>query len=412
MRKLFRFSTSPEFDEEHLVAQAVFWADCLDGIPDDAAQDALASKESEAAYHEWFAFDFDLQSGRTPIDLFLEREGRRLSVGEREYLARMRGSHLRLYEVAEVRLDEGLDLVDVWTDERVSVCERRATRQAVQWDLIAARVVQGSVGEPVLDGFIYLYPAMAKEEIVRDFRREHRAFRRKVPQADLLTFFKRCGMLFHHFWLDHVALRPPPTIVTAEGEEVVFAKVVFDVRDRQALETALTSHPDLGRQIDGSYVWLQEGSQPRRSLGTLARAGDRLVFETTSRRRAERGRAMVEALVGDAVRFRATRYEDIAEAVKKAPPASEARSSPIPPEIEARIVAEFYEKHYRKWVDQPIPALGNRTPRHAARLKSMRPKLVALLKGMETMSARNRREGRFAYDFGWIWAEVGLKRPE
>ena len=289
--------------------------------------------------------------------------------------------------------------------------ERLATHQTVQWDLIAARVVQGAEGGPVLDGFIYLYPAMAKEEIVRDFRREHRAFRRRFPQADLVSFFKRCGMLFHLLWLDHVVLRPPPTVVTAEGDKVVFAKVVFDVRDRRATETALASHPDLARQADGSYVWLQEGSAPRRSLGTFALAGSRLIFDTTSRRRAERGRAMIAGLVGDAVKFRATRYEDVAEAMKKAPPASEKRGSSIPPDVEARIVGEFYENHYRNWVDRPLPTLGNRTPRRAARLKSVRPKLIALLKGMETMAARDRQAGRLGYDFGWMWAELGLDRP-
>jgi hypothetical protein len=30
---------------------------------------------------------------------------------------------------------------------------------------------------------------------------------------------------------------------------------------------------------------------------------------------------------------------------------------------------------------------------------------------MESMSARERLAGRPAYDFGWMWAELGLERP-
>jgi hypothetical protein len=30
---------------------------------------------------------------------------------------------------------------------------------------------------------------------------------------------------------------------------------------------------------------------------------------------------------------------------------------------------------------------------------------------MENLSARERLEGRSAYDFGWMWGELGLERP-
>ena len=36
----------------------------------------------------------------------------------------------------------------------------------------------------------------------------------------------------------------------------------------------------------------------------------------------------------------------------------------VPPEVEARLIGDFYDKHYRSWPDTPLPALGGRTPRH------------------------------------------------
>lgn len=57
------------------------------------------------------------------------------------------------------------------------------------------------------------------------------------------------------------------------------------------------------------------------------------------------------------------------------------------------------------------PALGHRTPRQAAGLKSSRPRLISLLKEMEVMAERDRRAGRQAYDFTWMRAELGLERP-
>ena len=39
------------------------------------------------------------------------------------------------------------------------------------------------------------------------------------------------------------------------------------------------------------------------------------------------------------------------------------------------------------------------------------PSLIGLFKAMETHAARDRLEGRPAYDTGWLWAELGLARP-
>lgn len=138
--------------------------------------------------------------------------------------------------------------------------------------------------------------------------------------------------------------------------------------------------------------------------------GRRLVFDGTSRPRAERGRAMIEGLAGNAVAYRATRYEDLGHALERLPnPAP--RPSEIPPAVEAKLLGEFYERHYRGWLDEPLPALGGCSPRQAAGLKSGRGKVISLLKAMENMAERQRRDGRPAYDFGWMWDVLGLERP-
>jgi SEC-C motif-containing protein len=408
---LFRFSRRPELEPAHSTARGDFWVGWMARRSEDEVKEAMQLEQSSTAYGEWFIFDFLLPSGRTVTEEFLARERGRLRSGEIRYLERMRLTHWRLYEVARVRHEEGLDLIDLWTRERLSVQERLATRQLIQWDLVAARVVLGPAGVPVLDGVPYLYPAMAREDILTRLRRAHRRFKRGRPTGDLTAFFKTHGMLFHHLWLDHVALRPLPTFLTAEGDQLLIARVVFDIIDRKALDAVLAARPDLESQDDGSYVWLEDGGEFRRRLGTFVPKGDRLVFEAMSRERAERGRAMIESLAPGAVKHRATTYEAASQALRRSrPPAPE--SSDVPPEVQAEVIGAYLERHYRKWVDTALPALGGRTPREAASLKSLRPKLIALLKGMENAAERQRREGRPAYDFAWMWEELGLERPE
>ena len=52
---------------------------------------------------------------------------------------------------------------------------------------------------------------------------------------------------------------------------------------------------------------------------------------------------------------------------------------------------------------------GGRTPRHATRLKTLRPRLIDLLKEMESHEARASKAESPAYDFGWMWRELGLE---
>jgi hypothetical protein len=196
--------------------------------------------------------------------------------------------------------------------------------------------------------------------------------------------------------------------MTGDGEPFVFARVFFDLADRDAVTKKLAERDDIVDQDDGSYVWLETAGGFQRSVGAIVLEKDRLVFETTSKKRAERGREFLLELLGDAVRFRAISYEDVSQALKRQPKEAKSQPDEISPEVKAEVLGQFYEEHYRKWLDEPVPALGNRTPRHAAGLKTVRPKLIALLKEFEGGSERQRRSGEAAYDFGWMWEELGL----
>ena len=110
------------------------------------------------------------------------------------------------------------------------------------------------------------------------------------------------------------------------------------------------------------------------------------------------------------MRFRAISYEDVGQALKRAPAPTGKEKPKIPPEVQAEVLGKYYAEYYRKWLDELVPALGNRTPRHAARLKTVRPKLIALLKDFESHSERQWQSGQIAYDFGWMWKELGLTR--
>jgi len=134
---------------------------------------------------------------------------------------------------------KGLTLRDLWTGETVRVRERKRSRQAGRWDVVAARLIPRDPEERVMEGSVLVFPALAVEEILRELRSAHRAFKRRSSGEDYGAFFKWIGPLLHDIWLDEVALRPGPRFVTPEGDPVVLARVTFDVVDRGRLAARL-----------------------------------------------------------------------------------------------------------------------------------------------------------------------------
>ena len=81
----------------------------------------------------------------------------------------------------------------------------------------------------------------------------------------------------------------------------------------------------------------------------------------------------------------------------------------LPPDVQAAILAQLQERHYREWTDVPLPALRGKTPREATRaFASYAPSVVGLLKDFSAESERERKAGRPAYDFSWMWGELGI----
>jgi hypothetical protein len=385
----------------------------LDEVRDDAFHffgggevrpDEDPAADEEEKFFSYYCFDHVLPDGRCVADMFLERAGHRLDPEERKAVERMIAARLRPYQVVEVVLDEGLRLLDLSTEERLFVSERSATHQLHQWDLLAARVTRFEDGRRELDGGVYVFPVPLKDKLLGLLRRGHKAVRRKAPTADDDLIWRMSAPLIHAFWLARVVFAAPPKVVTAEGDPMEFGRVAYDVLDAQALRAALEAHPEIDSDETDSWVWFEDVQGQdfeRRSLGHLRLEDDRLTLEVTSRPRAERLRRLLQDATGAALRHRSTRFESVEKAMarhRKRP--SGDTEPPIPPEEAAPLIAGYKEQHYRTWPDIALPA----------RLKRVRPKLVDLLRDMENHEAHAARPDNPPYDFGWIWAELGLER--
>ena len=413
LTKLLAFAFHPAFDSDHSIAEVIFWGNLIRQGTTPELRWLLESEDATIKYNSWFLFDWEVDNS-TVAELFLLEEHAQLSPPERDFVRRLGEAHLRLYEVEYVERGLGVHLLDLWTGERSFVIEPEATDRIVTWDLLGARVSADSSSGNIFEGGLYLYPAEVKDDIVRHFRRLHRRHHRKFPLDDLGTFFRKHGAVFHHLWLKLVAFPEPPQLVTAEGDPLVFCRSIFETDQPEVVRAELAARPEMRVTDDGRLSWREPGDGGERELGSWGIEGNRVVLDTTSQERASRGRAWLESLFGDRVRYRGTALEALEQTMNelrsRAPRRSPLAIEDVPDES-ASAVRELFDRHYQSWINRPVPALGNRSPRAAARAALWRPKLVDLLKRLENSTERSARSGRPGYDFSWIWRELGLSRP-
>jgi hypothetical protein len=195
---------------------------------------------------------------------------------------------------------------------------------------------------------------------------------------------------------------------------MVFCRAVFDTHVPDRVRGLLQAHEAIRTMAgDDALVW-KDAADGDRVLGTWFVEDDRVVLETTSRQRCSRGREWLESVAGELVRYRAMSLETLDEAlqaVRRQPPSRMLKRQPDREEGDTAPVREMFDHHYEAWLDRALPALGNRTPRAAARTRLWRARLLDLLKQMENAAERGARHGRPPYDFSWLWRELGFARP-
>jgi hypothetical protein len=197
-------------------------------------------------------------------------------------------------------------------------------------------------------------------------------------------------------------------MMTMEGDPLELSTVVFDLDDERAARRILSSHAAFEPDNEGGFTWLVPAEAYDRVLGRVSVSPDQLRLETYSVEHALLGKDVLEAALPGRLQHRLTSSTPIEPRLVDQMEDNEEESD-LPPELAREALEQFLTRYYREWMDEPIPALGGRTPRLAARLELMRPQVMDLLRDIEHVMDRDRRAGRPAIDIGWMRRELGLE---
>lgn len=271
------------------------WMGAPDDVTDGAINEAIQSYHAQMAYFGFLLFDAPRKSGRTLVETFLIRHAKTISSGERAYLELASKSHIRLYEVADIQLDEGVTVHDLFDDAEQFVWERKATQHLARGMIMAARVIDGPEGKPTFDAIAGVFPPDAKLLLV-DLLRVAKKEAEQEGVTDPGQFFKGLVPAIHRAWMHVVAfpvepdLRPPVERLTellAERDqkerELILSDIMHDaekdgtvdawVKAVRALESEKVMSADLASFLVIRFVE-RTMVQQTQTDGELRRLGD------------------------------------------------------------------------------------------------------------------------------------------
>jgi hypothetical protein len=381
--------------------------------------------------------------GRNFIEEYLRRRGWNETAPTKTYMRGLRDSIMSLYEVSAIVPGQSFLARDlIRGGEPVLVSERTATGMLMEWDRIAARiVVQGQ--KRILGGGLLAFPLEASERLMAELQRaagRPGKAARSAPNRPIADdALRRMAPLFTATWLldalPKVLGLSRPAFRNSHGDEVVFHEVRFplapnttpeEIVDRlEAIATlhrqnetfwnwlgdpAVTRQPKRGGVAENVLTWNVTSEDGRTVLGDLELKERALVVSVNSAARAERATIMLRAALDVLVAPPLTQIQTIdrmpAQQQDRPRPASD-----MPVEIRTKLVHEMLDSHYRAVLDQPVPMLGDLSPRTAARTASGRERVAVWLKHLENRSRQppDSADPITTYDFAWLWQALNVE---
>ncbi|MCJ7482498.1 MAG: SEC-C domain-containing protein [Thermodesulfovibrionales bacterium] len=363
-------------------------------------------------FMEWIVFDYliDEDKNKTLIDLYMENN-RKLSLDEHKVLTMMKNSAISLYEVQEVFPEKGLLLKDLLMGGEYDVREKLATRSLRKSDIFATRL-QLVDGSYIMSGAVYPYHLKLKDRILNDIQGEFEDYKMDYPDASMDVFLKNNSEIFNFYWYDIILNPTPIKLHTTSGEPMLFSKALFEIKDREAVINGLPKIKGFERNKD-AFTWYdkrdKEGSAT--ILGRAEIRGDKLILESNSQKRLEKGKKLILGALSDAIVHKVDTFQDPMQAMESVKESSlEKPENELPMEIQQQLYTKFMQKHSEKWLKDKIPALNGRTPLQAVKTEEGKRKVIELLKSFENIEEHNRKEGRPFYDMSWMWERIGLER--
>jgi hypothetical protein len=393
--------------------------------------------------------------GRNIVDDYLKRRGWKETATNKRYMSALQHSVMSLYEVSSIVPGVSFLARDlVRGGEPLHVHERSGSRALREWDGIGARLIEMG-GKTEMAGGVLVFDRETADELLVAIKemmaklpdqRKHLAKEIGVD-ADgpaLIEVLSENGLLqaaaplFSGFWLSDFLdreLDPQlPAFSNFDGDELLLVTVRYPLASGVVGEqvcTALAAIESLSPASPTFWNWIRM-KEPEKSKAAKAKGKDthtigtmmgdgstvvatlelkrgELILGANSIERAEAARLTLEAALGQLVGEPSTEKQTPSELMATRGGKEPTRSVDLSPDEEQAIVHASLDHWYRQQLDEPIPMLGDVSPRNAVKSKAGREKVVAWLKRLDNHMAHMPPDDPMAsYETLWLWEDLGV----
>ncbi|MHA1560397.1 MAG: hypothetical protein ACTSWI_06985 [Alphaproteobacteria bacterium] len=399
----------------------------------------------------------DVEGVGNIVDDYLKRRGWKETTPNREYMSGLKDTLMSLYEVSDIQPGRSFLARDlIRGGEPVRVSERTATKTLKRWDRLAMRIVdvrgtrfigggllpfEHELSERLIAAISCIENQLSTDtpEIIDELSLDRTdpeldrlmgmATNKADPLQDLAPAF---SSYFLSDLLERMESPAVPQMTNSDGDEIEFMRLVYRLSESvtpEQVRGALDRAPNLDAASETFWNWLEPNTARKMTrnasrslkfvtttgegstvLGTIELKSRTIELCVNSEIRADRGRKMLETLLDGLAGAPLVERQTLEQALSEDREQESGSSSPeLPSDVRREIIHDTMDRHYRTQLDEPVPALGNISPRRAARSKKGRGKLLAWLKLLENQTATHDADDPLAsYDFTWIWQELGV----
>ena len=404
------------------MAEFFGWPDPTE-MPDETTVDRM-----ETLFWPWFVFNWEYDSldfeddlpevpeEATIAELYMEsqRVDSQTPAGKLIHAAnRLPYSFL---EVLSVEPGKSLHIKNVMTGADMIVQERAGSEMLSKGDIVYGRVIKIDDVGMILGFSAVALPPRIKPQLI-DLRRSLSGSRKKLSNDDLYDWELEIREFF--LKIDRM-LHTRPELRNTDDDPLEFHKLTYDVDSAELALEKLASlcetesideiRAAAAMDKDGnitrvSFNWDQSGNPIHKAmtntvLGTIEIDGKQMTVTVNSAQRAKKIQKEIEKRLGSAGKFRLDVISDLEVMMNE-----EAGNEPMTeeelmdsPEIQQHI-AQMLETHWYGWVDQKLPALGDKTPKQAVRTADGREAVEALLLDAEKLARKDPIRSSFEMDF-------------
>jgi SEC-C motif len=380
----------------------------------------------------WFCSDRELACGETPAARYAARPD--IDARERDVAARIAAARLNLQRVRGVEAGRWIELEDVLGGAVVRVRSGDISREVARWDILLCRVMEDDQIPSLWDPALFYKP---DEEPDLRAECERLAGVHRAPIGSDRLFSAAALELMRFVPAGRCAV---PSLFTAEGDPLVDGRASWRITDAAAALELLDDPPQLvwvGESEDGSgeaFQWTVPREQLRMSdtplppgalrfessltelpgrvcLATFELTDEELRCTAVSEARLDAAIELIRRRLGVLVELRDRSTLPIEADLSSPGPDHAQQRRKLPTGLTAAaardLECQLLDDHYRRWLDEPLPALEGRSPREASR-GAQRDELELLLRGIENRAERAVRDGAAWPDLSWLREELGL----